>query len=261
MSPELEPQSLAGRWRLLPDRTILRVTGPDRVRFLNGQVSNDVSGPLDQQAVAACLCSLKGKVEALVWIHSEGDALLLDGEGGQRDFLHSRLERYLIADDCEIEDLSDEREVLHHFIEEAPGVSCRRVGEPGRDLLVPKGQAVGAEFPGDKEIGDEEWRLLETLALVPGAGLEIDGTTFPAELGLDAWAVDFHKGCYLGQEIVSRIRSVGRVKRVLELVEASAPVGRGAQWIGSGDREGFATRDSIPQGTGKHVVLALLPRA
>lgn len=253
MSPSPDPVRLAGRWRQLRDRALLRLTGPDRVRFLNGQVTNDVAGSLDQEAVAACLCSLKGKVEALVWIHAEGGSLLLDGEIEQRGFLHARLERYLIADDCEIEDVTDDLAIYHHFDKEAPGLACRRVGTLGKDLVLPRGEA--SPLGSGPEIDDEEWHLLETLALVPHSGLEIDGTSFPAELGLDAWAVDFHKGCYLGQEIVSRIRSVGRVKRSLALVESTAPVRRGDA-LG----DGFATRDSIRGEGDRHLVLALVSR-
>src|SRR5690606_28867098 len=96
-------RAVAGRWRRLEDRAVFRLVGPDRIRYLNGQVSNDVS-KLDGGSIAACLCAIKGKVEALVWIHADGEALVLDGELRQREFLRTRLERYLIADDCELED-------------------------------------------------------------------------------------------------------------------------------------------------------------
>ena len=55
-------------WSILRDRSLLELKGPDAVRFLNGQVSNDVDRDLSSVVVPACLCSLKGKVEALVWI-------------------------------------------------------------------------------------------------------------------------------------------------------------------------------------------------
>lgn len=258
MSTIPDKATLKGRWRSLGDRAVFRLTGPDRVRYLNGQVSNNVAGPLDREAAAACLCTIKGKVEALVWIEAAGDALFLDGEGAQRDFLLARLDRYLIADDCEIEDVSDEFVVHHHFIEGFGGVASRRIGVPGRDLLLPSGEDPG--FPPEGKIREDEWRLLETLALVPRHGLEIDGTSFPAELGLDEWAVDFHKGCYLGQEIVSRIRSVGRVKRALGLAEASEPFLRGARCSDAPGKTASATRDSIPDGQGGHIALALFPK-
>ncbi len=253
------PPGPGGRWRRLRDRAIFRLTGPDRVRYLNGQVSNEVSGPLDREAVAACLCSIKGKVEALVWIQAVGDALILDGEACQRDYLHSRLQRYLVSDDCEIEDVGEGMALYHHFREDATGVASRRIGASGRDLLLTTGDPV--PFPAGDEIGDEEWLWLETRALIPRSGWEIDGETFPAELGLDTWAVDFHKGCYLGQEIVSRIRSVGRVKRALRLVEGDRPFARGEVFAADATgTEGVATRPALAR-DGRFAGLALWPIA
>jgi hypothetical protein len=101
---DIPPLPSPGRWFPLVERAIFRLTGPDRVRYLNGQVTNDVAGPLDQKAIAACLCNIKGRVEALVHISADGDSLIVDGELAQREAIHARLERYLIADDCEIHD-------------------------------------------------------------------------------------------------------------------------------------------------------------
>ncbi len=248
--------AVAGRWRRLDDRAVFRLTGPDRVRYLNGQVSNDVS-KLDGGALAACLCGIKGKVEALVWIHADGEALVLDGELRQRDFLRARLERYLIADDCEIEDATERVSLLHHFIAEGGGIPSRRLAAAGSDRFAWDG-AASAPLPEDGEIGAEEWNLLETLSGTPRSGWEINGEEFPAELGLDAWAVDFHKGCYLGQEIVSRIRSVGRVKRELVRVLCGSPLAQGTAVRTEDGDLGVATRPSIPFRGKNHLALALL---
>ncbi len=237
-----EPKSLEGRWAALKDRAIFRISGPDRVRFLNGQVTNDVSGPLDREAVAACLCSIKGKVEALVWISAAGDTLLLDGELGQRDFLLARLERYLIADDCEIQDETGNLLLIHHFTKCTDGVVSLRTRIPGRDLFVELRAEV--PFEDDQEIKKEEFEELSLLAGIPGAGFEITGDEFPAELGLDLRAVNFHKGCYLGQEIISRIQSVGRVKRRLRIIKTEEPVLRGEEVENNLGERGYVTRNS-----------------
>lgn len=251
-------EAVAGRWRCLEDRAVFRLVGPDRVRYLNGQVSNDVSKLDGGGTIAACLCTIKGKVEALVWIRAIGDALVLDGELRQRDLLRTRLERYLIADDCEIEDATDRVRLFHHFIQEAEGVPCRRLARAGRDLLVWEGEKPPASLPEGREIGPEEWGLLETLSCLPRSGWEINGEAFPAELGLDAWAVDFHKGCYLGQEIVSRLRSVGRVKRGLIRVLCGSPLEQGAA-VATGDGcLGVATRPSLPLREKSHIALAMV---
>lgn len=230
-------------WRALRDRAIFRITGPDRVRYLNGQVTNDVSGKLEEHAIAACLCTIKGKVEALVWISSDGDSLLLDGELIQREVLHARLERYLIADDCEITDVTDELVLVHHFFPEEPGVPSKRTQATGRDLFLSNREDTC--FDSGAEITDEHWLLLQTIAEIPRSGDEITGAEFPAELGLDSIAVSFHKGCYLGQEIISRIESIGRVKRRLRQVETDKSFEKGSQISNSLGEAGKTTRISI----------------
>jgi tRNA-modifying protein YgfZ len=230
-------------WRALRDRAIFRITGPDRVRYLNGQVTNDVSGPLQDQAIAACLCTIKGKVEALVWISSDGDGLLLDGEISQREAIHARLERYLIADDCEISDVTDELTLFHHFIADAPGIPSKRTRVSGKDLFLPMQET--SAFEAKTEIQEDQWNQLQTVAAIPRAGDEITGAEFPAELGIERMAVSFHKGCYLGQEIISRIESVGRVKRRLRLLETPEFLSKGTQTINSLQESGTVTRESI----------------
>ncbi len=247
--------SLAGRWFPLEDRAIFRLTGADRVRYLNGQVTNDVAGALDQEAVAACLCTIKGRVEALVWISQDGESLLLDGELAKREAIHARLERYLIADDCEIADETDSLRLIHHFIAGGPGVKCRRLDTPGYDLFLKAGDPL--PFPSSLLVAPQELAVAKLLAMVPEAGREINAEEFPAELGLDALAVSFHKGCYLGQEIISRIESVGKVKRALKLIETQVPLLQGVPVENSLGEEGLMTRPTLPLGEKSHLGLAL----
>ena len=115
---------------------------------------------------------------------------------------------------------------------------------PGRDLWM-RGEDAG--HPDKTKIPTEEWRVLLIRSGVPESGLEITGEEFPAELGVDQWAVDFHKGCYLGQEVVSRIESVGRVKRALRITVAEASLERGTQLRNAYAESGKATRDFLPQ--------------
>jgi folate-binding protein YgfZ len=246
---------VSGRWFPLDDRAIFRLTGPDRIRYLNGQVTNDVAGPLDHEAIAACLCNIKGRVEALVHISADGDSLLLDGELAQREAIHARLERYLIADDCEIIDETERHRIIHHFIEGGPGVKSRRLNAEGRDLILRSDAPV--PFDPALRLDDAEVALHELLALVPRAGHEITGEEFPAELRLDEIAVDFHKGCYLGQEIISRIESVGKVKRRLTLIETLSPVDQGLPVANFFEESGFTTRPTRSLGENCHLGLAI----
>lgn len=252
------PILLEGRW-FQAARAVYRVTGPDRIRYLNGQVSNDLSGPLDRESVAACVCNAKGKVEALVWIQADENVLILDGEIEQRDFLHARLEKYLIADDCEITDVSDELALFHRFGGTEPGVLSRRLG-PGLPAGVDRWLRAGEPMPGEDElrISDEEWNTLCILGRVPRPPAEIDGDALPAELGLDRWAVSFQKGCYLGQEVVSRMRSSGKLRKEMVLISSSDPVPEGFSLITRDRKAGIATRASHLWGQKKHITLAMI---
>jgi len=228
-----------GSWVHLKNRAIFRISGPDRVRYLNGQVTNDVAGPLDKRAIGACLCSLKGKVEFLVWISEMGDYLILDGQIDQREELAMRLDRYLIADDCEITDITDELLLVHHFDPTAGGVQSRRSNQEGYDLFMKAGDPPVTSGP---EITPEDFAIQQALAVIPEYPTEITGNEFPAELGIDQWSVDFHKGCYLGQEVISRIKSVGKVKRSLILGRAETQLQQDSKVRTEAGAKGCVTR-------------------
>lgn len=214
-----------GAWVHWEDRAVFSLSGPDRVRYLNGQVSNNVSQDLSNKTIAACLCSLKGKVDALVFITEREDKLFIDGELRQREFLAERLDRYLIADDCELEDITGEWTLFHRLHQTQESRSSQRLGIQGEDLWLPRGDNPG--WPENLEMTRSEFELLKIRSLYPESDKVITGNEFPSELGLDRWAVDFHKGCYLGQEIVSRIESVGRTKRELVCFSADEALSEG----------------------------------
>jgi len=256
-SPDWSP-AFEGKARVLADRAVFRLTGADRVRYLNGQVSADLAGPLSSEAKAACLCSIKGKVEALVWVQADADALYLDAEIAQREAIHARLERYLIADDCEVEDLTDQARLVHHFHDDLPGIRSRRFGPQGPEGRDWIGGIDDSQLDHIPAIQDEEWDLAGLYYKIPRWGLEIRGDEFPAELGLDSWAVDFHKGCYLGQEIVSRIKSAGKVRRRLRRIVAEIPLVQGTRVALEDGRVGELTRGSECFGGKKYRSLAMV---
>src|SRR5205807_2368267 len=91
----------------LSDRTQLVLTGPDRVRYLNGQVTSDVRKLQSGQTQMACVTTAKGKLCADICITAQEDALYVDAEGSLREALLARLERYIVADDVAIEDATE----------------------------------------------------------------------------------------------------------------------------------------------------------
>lgn len=199
----------------LGPRTILRLSGTDRRRYLNGQVSNDVRKLDGTNTLPACVTTIKGKLDALVHITELDDAYLIDSEPELRESLLARLDKYIIADDCELTDLSDDWRIIHALGEigsEHPTRSSQRYGQAGTDLWLP----AGDNLPTDLDFLPAE--AIESLRIrnsIPKWGTELTPDTLPAEANLDTTAIDFHKGCYIGQEVISRIKSVGRVNRRL----------------------------------------------
>src|SRR5262249_31576425 len=88
----------------LSARAKFRVTGADRFRFLNGQITNDLRKASETVAIEACVLNAKGKVNAHIFIAALGESFLVDAEPDLRETLEARLERYVIADDVQIED-------------------------------------------------------------------------------------------------------------------------------------------------------------
>jgi folate-binding protein YgfZ len=208
------------------------VTGSDRLRYLNGQVSNDLRKLAPGCAMRACILSAKGKLDAVVWIWSEDDRLVVEGDASLAEPLAMRLERYVVADDVEITPLPALR-IFHVFGRAAEGLSglnIPRLGVPGLDLASEIEPMLLKASPDDLEILRIEHGL-------PRWGSELGPDTLPAEAGLDVTAVDFYKGCYIGQEVVSRIRSVGhanRALRIFDLVEGGPPA-VGAKFFAPGE--------------------------
>src|SRR5262245_36850735 len=124
----------------LSARAKLRATGADRLRFLNGQITNDLRKANETVAIEACVLNAKGKVNAHIFVGALGESLLIDAEPELGETLRARLERYIIADDVQIEDVTDEFSLFHVVTEESrafgPGriVSARRFAATGRDI-------------------------------------------------------------------------------------------------------------------------------
>ncbi len=197
----------------------IRVTGADRLRYLNGQTSNDLRKLQAGEAMSALVLTAKGKLCAPVRIWSEGDALIVETVAGLVETLATRLERYAISDDVSfdpVESISG----WHVLGQTAEGLKVSRLGTPGFDVSAPP--------EGIEEFTSDEVERIRVLRGVPAWGSELDEDTLPQEARLEIAAVDFHKGCYVGQEVVSRLRSVGRVNEILTLFqgEISLPAGR-----------------------------------
>ena len=228
---EIERQ---GGWVNLSGRAKWQLTGGDRIRYLNGQVTQDVRKASQEAAVYACVTDVKGRIcgDVFVRVSDGGEALWVDSEAHLAEELGIRLERYIIADDVELAEITDEWGLWHAFgmaSEGISGVRAERFGVPGVDVWLPSGETPS--FSGVELTADE----VETIRIVRGVPRhpnELNLRTFPPEAGLEARAMDFSKGCYIGQEVLSRIRTTGKMPRCLvrwALSEATVAVTVGAE--------------------------------
>ncbi len=196
-----------GFFALVP-RALFRVAGSDAARYLGGQLSVDVNRIPADASRFACLLTAKGKLVALVLVwRSEAD-FFIEAPASLRDEVAARLERYIIADDVTVTDETSPGG--YHLVGGGagqPGRIVSRIGLPGRD--------VEQKPDGIAELLPVEIESIRIFHGIPAWGSELDADTLPQEARLDEWAVDFDKGCYVGQEVVSRLRSVGRVNRRL----------------------------------------------
>ena len=257
----------------LSERVEIILTGADRVRYLNGQVTSNVQKLAANHTQPACVTTAKGKLCAEVLITATADALFIDADAALRDTLPARLERYIIADDVTLEDATDTRALLH-FIGPPPsaldGAWCarsRRFGRDGWDVRLPSAAFAtmkAALFSQHLLLDDA---LLETLRIeagIPRWGRDIGEDTLPPEAGLDRTHIDYHKGCYIGQEVISRLKSVGHVNRQLTgfVSENGSPLAVGAVIFAPGEARaiGVITSAAFSFALDKPIALGYLRR-
>jgi folate-binding protein YgfZ len=201
----------------LSARAKFRLTGADRVRYLNGQVTANVTKLAPGAVMPGCVTTAKGKLCGDIFIRAEGEALYLDAEPELREPLAARLEKYIIADDVTLTDVTEDVQLLHWLGGPAPGVldtpraTVNRFGTAGEEIWL-----TGAGLLREAAVlSPELLELIRIEAGVPRWGHELGPDTLPPEAGLDRTHIDYHKGCYIGQETISRLRSVGHVNREL----------------------------------------------
>ncbi len=277
-------------------RSRLCLTGADRVRFLHGQITNDVKRLRPGEGCYAALVTAKGKMQSDLNVFALPDELLLDFEPGLTATVTARLEKYLVADDVQVVDVAPHYGLLSvqgpqseavvralGLLAEIPArefsfvkitdatlgeiyvmnqprlflprpatqergegqgegppqnnqASSPRPSPPsaggeeaptatnaGFDLFVPTA-ALGAvadkliaaaKAVGGLACGWTAFEIARVEAGIPRFGVDMDESNLPLECGIEARAVSYQKGCYIGQEVINRIHSIGHVNREL----------------------------------------------
>jgi folate-binding protein YgfZ len=226
-------------------RAKIVLTGGDRVRWLNGMISNNVRDLATGHGVYAFLLNAQGRIQADLYAFQRGESLLVDTERSQREKILQLFDHYIIADDVEVTDISDRLAALgltgpeSRNVLERTGISVPELGylqfadtpwnevsitvlhsgEEAKDSwqvwLAP--EQVRALWDalvkaGARPSGTSALNLFRISRGIPQFGQDIRDRDLPQETG-QMRALNFNKGCYLGQEIVERIRSRGAVHR------------------------------------------------
>jgi len=301
-------------------RSRVCLLGTDRVRFLHGQVTNDVKKLRPGQGCYAALVTAKGKMQSDLNIFALQDELLLDFEPGLTGVVTERLEKYIVADDVQVVDVAPHYGLLsvqgpkaetvlralglfgvppsggpaetelpgkpygsikisnptlgdiyvmnHARLTRSAGISPgssprdsdatnrQDAGAPrmqGFDLFVPIAALVAvadkliaeAKSVGGRACGWTAFEIARIEAGIPRFGADMDETNLPLECGIEARAVSYNKGCYIGQEVINRIHSIGHVNRELRRLrladELKTLPARGDKLVHDGKEVGHVT--------------------
>ena len=218
---------------------LLEFKGPDAVRFLNGQLTQDVRRVVGEDVVLpSCVTDAKGKLQFRIDLTEYGEGVLwVIGGRTSAELLEARITRYLIADDVEVADLTG-RYALIHFtgeLSETPeGVIRRkssRYGILGTDCLVPTDREV--HFPDYPRLEGDALESFRIHQGTPEWGIDLVEGILPPEAGLEPTDISYQKGCYIGQEVISRIKSAGKVNRKLTLLRVPEQISAPGELIAS----------------------------
>ncbi|MCI0357930.1 MAG: hypothetical protein L0211_05505 [Planctomycetaceae bacterium] len=238
----------------LTGRTLIEVTGGDRAQLLHSFTTNDVKKLPLGGLCEAFVTSPQGKTLGHVLIGNRGDQFSLDSTAGQAATLVAHFERYIIGEDAQLADVTAERGELLVAGPHAPVLLKQLAslgGEPammevqiaGTKAIIKRVNFVAAssyfveaarndipairaalEAAGAVDCGPETVEMARIEAGTPLFGQDITADNLPQEIGRDALAISFTKGCYLGQETVARIDALGHVNRLLAGVKFAGSI-------------------------------------
>ncbi len=232
-------------------RAYLYFTGPDRVRYLNAILTNNIKGLTPGRGTVSLLLNAQGHILAEIETYAEAEKLFCISHNNIRETLLTSLEKYIIMDDVTLADetarfgtLALEGPQSAAIVRELCELDLASLGElafttatiqsiPCRITSRSPGAVPSAEFLMEREHLLPLWRILEDAARkkagrpvgysslsamsltqgIPWFGYDFGDKQIPHEAGLEHSHISYTKGCYTGQEIVERVRSRGQVNR------------------------------------------------
>ena len=232
---------------------VFTLAGPDRVRYLNAMVTNNIQGLADGRGNFALLLNPQGHILAELEVYKQQDKLFTLSHASVRERTFSTLDKYIIMDNVDLEDVTEqmgsiaiegpraavilqqacgialedlpEMAIQDGKVERIPCHFLRRshFGQPGAEFLTRRDRLpslwkkllAGVQAHAGEPIGMRTVNALRLEAGIPWFPEDFNDTVIPHEAGLENTHINFSKGCYTGQEIVERVRSRGHVNRRL----------------------------------------------
>jgi folate-binding protein YgfZ len=271
-------------------RAKLSLTGGDRVRWLNGMVTNNVRDLAPGHGLYAFLLNPQGRIHGDLYAYNRGESIVVDTDRSQSEKILATFDHYIIMDDVEVKDVTDE-------------VSAVGIGGPrGREVLIAAGFSVpeiqslqmqsvtwqsmecslvcgeqgnweiwvassGVKKLWDallaaraRPVGFEALEVHRIESGIPAYGIDIRDRDLPQETEQER-ALNFNKGCYIGQEIVERIRSRGAVHRKFTGFVLNGTVATGSKVVSNGKEVGEITSIAeFPMAGDKRIALGYIRR-
>ena len=239
---------------------VLRVMGENAASFLQGQFTNELRGPAVGTGVYGLWLNQKGKVlaDSVVVANGADGGFWVVSCFSPAAGLRQRLEDYIIADDVVVEDLTEEWMAVSllgsgvgaWFAQEARvgfGFPGRRTKEENAMWIFPRTERerVRAQLAGWREIDAAELERRRIAAGIPAVPADIGPGDLPGEGGLESVAISYTKGCYLGQEVMARLKSMGQVRRRLRQVRGVGAAPRVPTPLWQGERQVGELRSAV----------------
>jgi aminomethyltransferase len=234
-------------WLDLRARGRILARGRDRARFLHNVTSNDVKKMAPGDSCYAFLLSPQGRIQADAWLLCREDHFLIDTEPELREKVQEQILRYKVADQIELEDVTASTVAIGVEGPKAKPIETSLAfapftvtGQPGYRIYGPANAMPGivsqVEAAGARFATAEDARVVRIENGRPRYGDDLRDTSLVQETQ-QMHAVSFTKGCYLGQEIVERVRAQGHVnKKLVRLeIEGAEPVAPGTKLSGTGE--------------------------
>ena len=240
----------------------VRVSGPDRHKFLQGQVSCDITQLTPELSLRGALCNLKGRVIADFRAVEYGEHIILQTQQGMASVIEAVLRKYAVFSKVELQVLkgeavctgilADDNETrLQALFSSLPQAPHQVVAEAGLILIKPSGDAncfelwslsgansAMASLNATDKSGLAKWHALEMRAGEAHVTPELSEEYTPQLLNYDvSGVINFRKGCYTGQEVVARMFYRVEAKKRLYLYSSDSPIDPALAFVTAGERQ------------------------